>query len=96
MLFAYLVDNVQFSPEATKRVAKNDRTMDDLKRVFAHRSFRFGLGALALYIVGHTVLWGFSVRYSQSVMPVASGMVPANSDCGRFTHSSSAGSSELV
>ena len=83
LLFAYLIDNVRFSPEATERVSKSDRTMDDLKWVVAHREFRLGLGALALYIAGHTVLWGFAARYAQGVMPAGSGAAPA--DIGLWT-----------
>ena len=83
LLFAYLIDRVKFSPEATKRVSKDDRTIDDLKRVLAMSEFRLGVGALALYIVGHTVLWGFAERYAQSVMPATSGAAVA--DIGLWT-----------
>ncbi|HUO98264.1 MAG TPA: MFS transporter [Rhizomicrobium sp.] len=74
LLFAYLIDNVKFSPEATERAPKEERTLDTIKEIFAKADFRFGLAALALYIAGHTVLWGFAVQYGESVLPGVGGV----------------------
>lgn len=65
LFFAYLIDKVRFSPVATERVARDDRTTDDLLRLAKRRGFQFGLAALALYIVGQSFLWGFVASYGQ-------------------------------
>jgi FHS family L-fucose permease-like MFS transporter len=69
LLFAYVIDKVRFSPVATERAARADRTAGDVAMLLKRIDFRFGLAALALYIVGHTVLWGSAASYGQQAVP---------------------------
>lgn len=69
LLFAYLIDKVKFSAVATEREPKGEHTLDQAKALLKLPAFRFGLLALALYIAGHTVLWGFAARYGDAALP---------------------------
>lgn len=76
LFFAFLVDNVEFPPLARERVAKDDDTIADFKKLFPQRLYMFGAGALALCSITQVVMWGFTLPYVQLEAPsVASGHV---------------------
>lgn len=72
LLFTYLIDKVPFSAVATERAPRGDSFRDEVKTLLTKPAFRIGLGALALYIAGHTVLWGFAARFSAAALPGSS------------------------
>ena len=67
--FAFLVDRVAFPPVATERVARQDRTIDDIAWLLKSRMFVFAIAALLLYMVGQSFLWDCTIRYVQTGLP---------------------------
>lgn len=63
---AFIVENVDFPPVARERVAKDDRTVTDFKKLFPRRIYMLGAGALFLCSVTQVVMWGFTMRYAQA------------------------------
>ncbi len=69
LFFAFLVDNVQFPKTATERVAKDDNTIADFRKLFSQRIYMLGAGALLLCSMTQVVMWGFTIRYARMAMP---------------------------
>ena len=67
--FAFLVDRAAFPPVANERVARQDRTIDDIAHLLKSRMFVFAMAALLLYIVGQSFLWDCTIRYVQTGLP---------------------------
>ena len=69
LVFALLIDNVEFPPVARERVAKDDDTITDFKKLFSHRLFMLGAGALAICSTTQVVMWGFLPQYARLATP---------------------------
>ena len=69
MLFAFIVEQVEFPPVASERVTMNDSTLKSFSKVLSLRMFRYGMAAQALCSVAQVLLWGFTVRYAENAMP---------------------------
>jgi MFS transporter, FHS family, L-fucose permease len=69
LFFAFLVDNVEFPPVARERVAKDDGTIADFRKLFSQRMYMKGAGAQLICSVTQVVMWGFTIRYAQTAMP---------------------------
>ena len=69
LFFAFLVDNIEFPPVARERVSKNDGTIADFGKLFSHRLYMLGAGALFLCSVSQVVMWGFTIPYAQGAVP---------------------------
>jgi FHS family L-fucose permease-like MFS transporter len=69
LIFALVIDNVEFPTVARERVAKDDSTITDFKRLFSHRLFMLGAGALAVCSTTQVVMWGFAIQYTQLATP---------------------------
>ena len=68
LLFAVLVDNIDFPPVARERVSKDDRTVKSFTQLFSRPLFMLGAVALFLCSASQVVLWGFAIRYAQSAV----------------------------
>jgi len=69
MLFAFIVEQIDFPPVASERVAMDDSTVKSFSRLFSNRLFRFGMIAQALCSVAQVILWGYTIRYAHQAMP---------------------------
>ena len=76
--FAFLVDRVAFPPAATERVARQDRTIDDIAQLLKSRMFVFAMAALFLYIAGQSFLWDITIGYVQTGLPGGSSVSAAD------------------
>jgi FHS family L-fucose permease-like MFS transporter len=63
LFVAFLVENLEFPTVATERSSRKSRIRDEFGALLSRRLFRFGMGALAAYILAHTSLWVFTVGY---------------------------------
>jgi FHS family L-fucose permease-like MFS transporter len=67
--FAFLVDRAAFPPVANERIARQDRTIDDIAQLLKNRMFVFAMAALFLYIAGQSFLWDITIRHVQAGLP---------------------------
>jgi FHS family L-fucose permease-like MFS transporter len=76
--FAFLVDRVAFPPAATERVARQDRTSDDIVHLLKSRMFVLAMAALFLCIAGQSFLWDITIGYVQTGLPGGSSVSAAD------------------
>ena len=69
LFFALVIDQVEFPAVARERVAKDDNTITDFKRLFSQRLFMLGAVALAVCSTTQVVMWGFAIQYAQLATP---------------------------
>ncbi|HUO99115.1 MAG TPA: MFS transporter [Rhizomicrobium sp.] len=73
LFFAFLVDNVEFPPLARERVARDDSTIADFRKLFSRRMYLLGAVALAVCSITQVVMWGFTISYARTQAPGLAG-----------------------
>jgi FHS family L-fucose permease-like MFS transporter len=77
LLFALVMESVEFPAVANERPVRKTRVIDDIKILRHSIEFRTGVAVLAVYSAGLSFLWGSTARYARHVldMPPAAGWV---------------------
>jgi FHS family L-fucose permease-like MFS transporter len=77
LLFALVMESVEFPPAANERPARKTGALDDIKILLRNADFRTGVAVLCIYSMGLSFLWGSTVRYARHVLdvPPAAGWV---------------------
>jgi len=69
LLFAFVVDKVEFPPIAGERVNKGEHISQDFAQLISRPLFMFGLGAILLCLVAQVILLGLSIPYCLAFVP---------------------------
>lgn len=77
LLFALIMESVEFPEVANQRPARGSRAIEDLKALWQNTAFRTGAVVLAIYSTGLACLWSSTARYAQHILevPPAAGWV---------------------
>jgi FHS family L-fucose permease-like MFS transporter len=77
LLFALVVESIEFPPVAYQRPSRDTRAVDDIRLIWKSAAFRSGVAALAVYSAGMSCLWGSTGRYARHLLdaPPAGGWI---------------------
>jgi MFS transporter, FHS family, L-fucose permease len=75
LLFALVVETIEFPEVANERPPRGSRAIDDLKGLWQDSAFRCGAAVMAVYSISFSCLWGSTGLYARHVLaaPPAAG-----------------------